>query len=87
MKFPVSMQFADGVAQVVDMHGFVYTATGVAAEPGDVFGVEWRADGWWFTVEHAGETARYPLRHGNDPHPTELTVMMLPPNPIFPPAS
>lgn len=79
------MQVGDGAATVVDGHGFTYTAHyDTPIEEGDLVRIEWRADGAWFTIEHEGETKRYPLRHGNDPHYTELSVMLLWPNPFLP---
>lgn len=77
---PTALSIADGTATFTDGPGRTYTATGFTTGPGDFVAVEVGTDGVWLTV---GED-RYPLRHGNDPHPTEMTIMSWPPNPYLP---
>lgn len=83
---PISMSIADGTATVTDGSGYTYTAHDVHVEPGDVTGMENYGAGWYFVVKRDGEEVqRQPLRHGDDPHFTELTAFTVPPNPFLPP--
>lgn len=82
----VSLSIVADRATFVDDQGRVFTATGVSVEPGDVTGVEIAGLGPWFVVQRDGvEVRRYPLCPGDDPHYTELTAMLMWPNPFMEP--
>jgi len=76
----IALAMVDGTATFTDGLGRTYTASGISTAPGDVVGVEQQGDGMWLTV---GDK-RFPLRHGDDPHPTEMLVTTWPPNPHLP---
>ncbi len=84
MNPPLSLQPFDTGCHVVDRHGRTYTAYGFTPEPDDRFGVEIAHDGEWLTLERGDVRQRFPLRHGDNPHWTDLAGIRVWPNPFLP---
>lgn len=80
---PTTLTISDGTVTFTDQNGRTYTASDVEAEPGDAIGVEYRADGVWAVTGEGERLKRYPLRHGDDPHFTEMTAIITWPSPFL----
>lgn len=79
----MSLSVTDGVATFTNEHGYVFTASNIAVEPGDEISVDLTGAPYLVVRREGAEMDRYPMLDQSGWHFSEQRAMLAPPNPLL----